>query len=265
MPIVYACIAPHGGHLMIPPGMPSPVAKCRAALDAMALNLARSRPDVIVVLTPHGIYLENKITVGFVETGYGELDSLTVSADMDLEMAAAWTQECAERGIPLAPVSIRDESAPFPLDWGVTIPLALLAPEISLPIVVACPGREVSRENLVALGSALLAASDNMEKRVALIVSADQGHGHAVDGPYGFTPESAEYDAAMIAAIDEDDIERLLTWDEEWAEMALADSYWQTLSLIGIRRHVPLPGIFHAYQVDNYFGLLCAEFFPEPK
>lgn len=262
MPIVYACIAPHGGHLMIPPGLPSPVAKCRAALDAMALNLAQSSPDVIVVLTPHGIYFEGKITVGFVEAAYGELDNLAVHADMDLEMAAAWAQDCAERDIPLTPVSMREEGAPFPLDWGVTIPLALLAPEMPLPIVVACPGREVSRENLVALGSALLAASDNVDKRVALIVSADQGHGHAASGPYGYAPESAEYDAAMIAAIMEDNLESLLTWDEEWAETALADSYWQTLSLIGIRRHMPLPGTFRAYEVDNYFGLLCAEYLP---
>ena len=261
MPIVYACIAPHGGHLMLPPDCGSPVEQCRAALDRMAANLAAAQPDVIVVLTPHGIYMDDRITIGVMETAAGELDGLEVSAAIDLDFAAAWLYEAAERDIPFAPIQMNDPDRPFPLDWGVTIPYALLTQYTgTLPLVVACPGRSVSRMALTEAGSALTAAADLEQKRVALVISADQGHGHAEDGPYGFTPASAEYDAAMVAAVAADNLESLLTWDEEWPETALADSYWQTLTLIGVQRQVPLRGRFLAYQVDHYFGLLCAEY-----
>jgi len=246
---------------MLPADSESPVAQCRAALDNMAVNLEASQPDVIVVLTPHGIYIDDQITVGFMEFASGELDGLEISASIDQDLTAAWAYEGSERDVPFAPVQMKDPDKPFPLDWGVTIPYALLTQHTgNLPLVVACPGRSVSREALVEAGTALIAASESEQKRIALIVSADQGHGHAADGPYGFTPISAEYDAAMIAAVTEDNLEVLLTWDEEWPDTALADSYWQTLTLIGVQRKIPLKGRFLAYQVDHYFGLLCAEY-----
>jgi len=91
-----------------------------------------------------------------------------------------------------------------------------------------------------------------------VIISADQGHGHAKDGPYGFSPVSAEYDRAMVKAVQADDLASLLDWKDDWIDAALTDSYWQTLTLLGIRKHVPLSPCFLSYEVDHYFGLLCA-------
>jgi aromatic ring-opening dioxygenase LigB subunit len=127
-------------------------------------------------------------------------------------------------------------------------------------IVVACAARDVGRKELVDCGEALADAAQELDIRVALVVSADQGHGHAADGPYGYAPESAAYDSAMVEAVRADDLPRLLTWPEDWAEAALADSYWQTLCLIGIQKRVPLKAGFLSYEVDHYFGLMCASF-----
>jgi aromatic ring-opening dioxygenase LigB subunit len=240
--------------------MISPVAKCRAAMEKMAANVAAAEPDIIVVITPHGIYLDDQVTVSFGPEAHGELDAITVNAEIDHDFAAAWAYEAANRAIPMAPVSLH-AGKPFPLDWGVTIPLTLLTAHTGpLPIVVACPGRDMTREQLVGLGETLVAAAELERKRVALVVSADQGHGHAKDGPYGFSAESAEYDAAMVEAVAKDCLEKLLGWDDRWIEAGLPDSYWQTLSLIGVQRKLPLRGRLLAYEVDHYFGLLCAEY-----
>ena len=261
MSIVYACIAPHGGNLLLGETAPGPVPGCRRAMHRMRQSLRAARPDCIVILTPHGIGIEGSISLGMTETGYGELDDLKIEVQIDLALAAAWADVAAERGIPVTPLVSQNPGGALPLDWGVTIPLALLTPgSQSLPTVVACPARDVSRAHLVGWGEALVEAAEMLGRRVALIISADQGHGHAADGPYGFTPASALYDSAMQAAIEADDLPRLLTWTEESPETALADSYWQTLSLIGVQKHVPLQAHFLAYEVDHYFGLLCAEF-----
>ena len=265
MALVFACIAPHGGHLLLPPDAPGPVPQCRRAMAQMRESLRAARPDCVAILTPHGIAVEGAISLGVTATGYGEMEEgtskITVTVETDLDLAASWAYLAAERGVPLAPLSAREPGDALPLDWGVTIPLALLTPGAeALPTVVACPARELARTQLVDWGEALVEASDELGRRVALIVSADQGHGHAADGPYGFTPASAQYDAAMRAAIEADDLPRLLTWPEDYAETALADSYWQTLSLIGAGKRIPLHAQFLAYEVDHYFGLLCAEF-----
>ena len=126
--------------------------------------------------------------------------------------------------------------------------------------MVACPARDLPRQALVDFGEALADAADQTGRRVALIASADQGHGHAADGPYGFTPVSAQYDADMKAAVEAGDLPRLLDWPADYPKSALADSYWQTLAIIGAQKRVPLKAKFLSYEVDHYFGLLCAEF-----
>ena len=263
MPIVFACIAPHGGNLLLGEAAPGPVPEGRRAMARMRDSLQAARPDAVAVLTPHGVYQPGTITLGVTPTGFGELDALKVSVQTDLDLAAAWAYRAAEKNISVSPLSGRSEGDALPLDWGVTIPLALLTPAPdTLPTVVACPARDLPRQSLVDWGEALVEASDALGRRVALIVSADQGHGHAADGPYGYTAASAEYDAAMQAAVEADDLPRLLDWPEDYAETALADSYWQTLALIGVQKRVPLRAKLLSYEVDHYFGLLCAEFLP---
>ncbi len=263
MPIVYACIAPHGGNLLLGENAPGPVPRCRLALAQMRRSLEAARPDAVAILTPHGIGVEGAISLGITARGYGELDGIKVGVETDLDLASAWAYRATEMGVPVAPLQTSEPDGALPLDWGVTIPLVLLTPA-PLPSVVACPARDVGRMQLVDWGEALVDAAEQSGRRVALIVSADQGHGHAADGPYGFTPVSAEYDAAMQAAIEADDLPRLLEWPEDWPETALADSYWQTLSLIGVQKRVSLRASFLAYEVDHYFGLLCAEFTASP-
>lgn len=262
MPIVFACIAPHGGHLLLPPGVPTSVPRSRAAMAQLEQELRDARPDVVTVLTPHGLTVDDAYSIGICARAAGEIDGVKIELATDLDLAATWAYRAAERGVPVAPLSGEDADTPFPLDWGVTIPLALLLPNLHpLPsLVVACPSRRLSRALLIAWGEALADASDELGRRVALIVSADQGHGHAADGPYGFSPVSARYDRDMRAAIEADALPRLLHWPKDYAETALADSYWQTLALIGVQKHVPLRARVLSYEVDHYFGLLCASF-----
>ncbi len=268
MALVFACIAPHGGHLLLPVDAPGPVPQCRRAMARLRRSLQEARPDSVVVLTPHGVAVAGAVSLGVTATGYGELegagdgsDSNSIAVKTDRDLTASWAGRATELGVPVAPLTTRAPGDALPLDWGVTIPLALLTPPPdTLPTVVACPARDLSRTHLAALGEALVDASDELGRRVALVVSADQGHGHAADGPYGFTPASAEYDAAMRAAVEADDLPRLLDWPENYAKAARADSYWQTLALIGAGKRVPLRARFLAYEVDHYFGLLCAGF-----
>lgn len=269
MPLVFACIAPHGGHLLLPVGAPGPVPECRRAMARLRETFWEARPDCVAVLTPHGVRVEGAVSVGVTATGYGELEEdggkIAVAVETDLDLAAAWAYRATEWGVSVAPLSgemlSEEPGAALSLDWGVTIPLALLTSGAeALPTVVACPARDLPRTQLVDWGEALVEAADQLGRRVALVVSADQGHGHAADGPYGYAAASAEYDSAMRAAVEADDLARLLDWPADYAKNALADSYWQTLALIGAGRRVPLRARFLAYEVDHYFGLLCAGF-----
>ena len=261
MPIVYACIAPHGGNLLLPEDAPGPVPECRRAMRRMGAALRASRPDVVAVMTPHGLGGQGAMTVGVTEFGAGEIDGIQITSPTDRDLAAAWAYRGTELGVPVLPLSEEALGEPLPLDWGVTIPLALFSPPPNtLPTVICCPARDLPVETLMDWGEALFHAAEETGRRVAVVASADQGHGHAADGPYGYTPASAEHDARMKAALEDNNLASILDWPAGYAEIALADSYWQTVPLLGLARRIPLTPSVLAYEVDHYFGLLCAEF-----
>ena len=99
------------------------------------------------------------------------------------------------------------------------------------------------------------------ERRVAFIASADHGHGHTPDGPYGFAPESAEYDEEIQRVVRDNRLAALAGWDPGFAVAAKADSFWQLLML-----HGALGDGFDAellsYEAPTYFGMLTASFRP---
>ena len=112
----------------------------------------------------------------------------------------------------------------------------------------------------MAAGSALARATGT--RRVALIASADHGHGHTDDGPYGFAAESADYDARIQEVVRENRLGELADWDPGFAVAAKADSFWQLLMLhgaIGDAFDVELL----SYEVPTYFGMLTAAYAPK--
>src|SRR5207302_8368437 len=104
-------------------------------------------------------------------------------------------------------------------------------------------------------------AAERSGRRVAVVASADHGHGHDPQGPYGFRPESAVFDDRVVELVKADQLGRLLEFDQSFVHAAAADSWWQMLMLrgaLGDRWRAELL----AYEHPSYFGMLCAAFAP---
>ena len=174
MSIVFAAIAPHGD-MDLDAGL-------RAAMEELGRRFEAAAPDVAVVVTPHSIHVDGHFAV--VTAGrVGEWET-------DRELAAALL---AATPLPMLGVSYGGNdpaSAEFPLDWGTEVPLAFMP---SKRVLVISPARDRPLEEHLRLGEAIAA----LPGRVALISSADHGHAHDLDGPYGFDPAAAAYDARL--------------------------------------------------------------------
>ncbi|MBV8561923.1 MAG: hypothetical protein JOZ56_02420 [Actinobacteria bacterium] len=137
----------------------------------------------------------------------------------------------------------------MPLDWGTEVPLDFLrAPKV----VVVAPARDLQLEDHLRLGEAIAA----LPGRVALIASADHGHAHDPDGPYGFHPAAARYDERLreILASDTLAFEPLA----ELVDDAKADSLWQLLVLQGAVGEAARTDVL-VYARPTYYGMLVAE------
>ncbi|QDA32561.1 extradiol dioxygenase [Thermococcus indicus] len=163
-----------------------------------------------------------------------------------------------EAGMPVVDLnfaSLRGEYSRWPLSWGELIPLSFLKKK---PLVLITPSRGVSRETLVKFGEVLGDVLDMEEKKVALIISADHGHGHSENGPYGKVKESEEYDKLIMELINGNRIEELPKLPEELVRKALVDSYWGMLIMLGAMRKAEFELRTSAYACPTYFGMAGA-------
>ncbi len=256
--IVFAAIAPHGGPVFDRPDSPT-----RKGMEELGRRFAQARPEAVIVITPHGVHVDGHFAVVRSVRLEGDASQWT-EADThydgpgDPVLADDCVQALQSAGLPALGITFGSTAAgssTMPLDWGALIPLWFMR----APAVVVSPCRARSNDEHVAAGRALAAAT--ADRRVALVASADHGHGHTPDGPYGFAPESAEYDDEIQSVVRDNRLEALVGWDPGYAVAAKADSFWQLLML-----HGALGGGYdaelHSYEAPTYFGMLTASFSP---
>lgn len=270
MSIVFAAIAPHGGIAVpeaVAPEAAAPAAAITEALRELGRRFEQARPETVVVFTPHNVHVDGHLAVIVAGRAGGRLEgareAVALELETDTELARAYLQELRSSGLPALGVSYGSndcESAVMPMDWGVLIPLWFMARRASsaLRLLVVSPARELSPEAHVEAGRALARAIAAGGRRTAVVASADHGHAHRPDGPFGFDPAAAEYDRRVQEIVRSGHLEALLEFDPDFVASAKADSWWQMLMLmgtLGARTEVDLL----AYAAPTYFGMLCAE------
>lgn len=258
MTVVWACIAPHGGLVFDQPEAPT-----RKGLEELGRRFDAARPDAVIVLTPHGTHVDGHFAVVRSATLDGDAaqwtdEDSTYEGPGEPELADACIRALQDYGLPALGITFGATAAgasTMPLDWGAAIPLYFM----SAPAVVISPSRSLSNEQHVRAGAALVKATG--ERRVALIASADHGHGHSEDGPYGFAEQSAPYDDRIQEVVRENRLGELVPVDPQWAVDAKADSFWQLLMLYGATRDAFEPELL-SYEAPTYFGMLTAAYEP---
>jgi aromatic ring-opening dioxygenase LigB subunit len=254
--IVFGAIAPHGNPVYEQPDGPT-----ARGMHELAHRLAASGAEAAIIATPHGTLLDDHFGVvrsaRLTEHPNQFVDSAHLYAgDGDPDLADACVRTLHAAGLPALGITFGTTAAggsTMPIDWGAGIPLTFLR----LPAVVVTPCRALSSGDHVRAGAALAAATE--DRPVAFIASADHGHGHTQDAPYGYSEHSKPYDDDVQDVVRRNALGELVGWDPERATEALADSLWQMLML-----HGALGDEFSAellsYEAPTYFGMLTAAF-----
>jgi aromatic ring-opening dioxygenase LigB subunit len=272
MPLVFACIAPHGS-IAIPEAKPKDRPNLASATTMGMQELGRrfvaAEPDVSIVLTPHNVHVEGAMAVVDAAAVSGDLaqwgSPISLRLPIDREIALAVRDAIRAAGIPVVAVSYGANdpaSAVFPMDWAVLIPAHFMGgrSEPQVPVVVGAPARDLPDDVHVGAGRAIGRAAATSRKRVALIASCDHGHGHDAKGPYGYTPKSKEFDEAVVSLIRDGDDLRFSRLGSAFAREAKADSYWQMLMLEGALGEGGWSAELLSYEAPTYFGMLCAAY-----
>lgn len=274
--LIFACIAPHGS-MIIPllgeKGAEKALAT-RAAMEELGRRVAAAQPETLVVITPHGHRVDGCFSLLNNRRVQGTLGpepesnghSFTLTFEVDKELNAAIVEEAHALDVPAVRLSyaVPDETQFWqPLDWGALVPLWFLgAPLDPQPrVVIACPDRaNVPWELSAPFGLSIRKAAETLHRRIAFVASADLGHAHDAQGPYGYDIASQEFDTALVDAVKAQDLARLLSFDLDWLKRASTDSYGQILNLHGAIARLNFKGELLSYEVPTYFGMMCVAY-----
>ena len=274
MSVVFACIAPHGGEAIpeLAGDMFEAFAETRRGMEQLAEEMKQTRPDTIVLATPHNLRLEGTIGVVTAEFTEGKLEAngntVRLRCKCDRQLARQIVEGAKRLGLPVVGVNYGasgGEASCMPMDWGTLIPLWFLIgkDQAGPSVVIVTPSREIPLESLVRFGSVIAEACEALGQKIAFVASADQGHAHDAKGPYGFHVASAKYDEEVKNAVLKNDLTPLMSLPPQFIEDAKPDSLWQLAMLQGVLKHTEMVGRLLSYQVPTYFGLLCAVYLPK--
>jgi len=274
MSLVFAAIAPHGGLAIAEACSPEErelAASTRAGMEELGRLFTAARPDAVVVATPHNVHIANAMGVLVSSRVAGRLSGAPDWVALDVPSAAelSWLvlDSLMSAGVPAVGVSFGAndvDSAVAPMDWGVLIPLWFMGGrrDPPVPLVVVTPARDLSASAHIEAGAAIAEAAMRFGQRVAFIASADHGHAHLEEGPYGYHPNAAKYDALVCKLVRGGRLDQLSDIPPEMVEQARADSWWQMLMLHGATPG--WTGRLISYEAPTYFGMLTAAYSPPP-
>ena len=263
MPLIHACIAPHAGDLI---DDVNKVILTRKSMEEMSAKLEALKPDTVVIVNPHGFRVSNAMSIATTEKAIADWPpDVKLDFDVDVPLAAAIADKAEEMSVPVVRYiygASGGDSCYVPLDWGAVVPLYFMGHRFTPKpkLVHISPMRTLPLAFHYDLGRAIGRVIKGSDKRIAFIASADQGHAHNADGPYGFDPAAAQYDAWMQEVIRKGYLDELLNADPNLVENGKPDSLWPTTILAGVLKENPMKARLLSYEVDVYFGIMCAEF-----
>ena len=274
MPLVYGCIAPHGGEIV--PQLAGDklelFSPTRRGMRVLASAMKKAEPDTIVIASPHNLKLHKHIGVVTSERSSGRVKEgrreIGMKAECDVAFAKSLAAAGEAAGIPVVAANYGVFEGPLSdmaMDWGTMIPLWFLlrGNHLKSKVVIVTPSREIPLVQNVEFGGVIAREAEGDSKRIAIVASSDQAHRHSAKGPYGFDKRAAVYDRLVADSIRAGKLEEITKFDNDFVEGARPDSLWQMAMLVGALAVVPMKGVLVSYQVPTYYGMLCASYVRE--
>jgi aromatic ring-opening dioxygenase LigB subunit len=233
--IVFAGIAPHPPLLVPEVGRSriGQVADSERALREFSRRLVATRPETVVVISPHSPFDPRVFTAraspelrGDFREFYAPQVSLTFKND--LEMIGAIKRAAGDEGVTFGELG-RDH----PLDHGALVPLYYLreagwgGPTVVVGFTIQ------SNEAHLAFGRAIARAAGSLNRRTALVASGDLSHRLIVGGPYEYEPTAHLFDEQIVDAIAEGRADDVMNVDRELRERAGECGYRSIVIAIG--------------------------------
>ncbi|WP_338824142.1 hypothetical protein MHOCP_22560 [Moorella humiferrea] len=198
------------------------------AAEEVATRVAEHRPEVVVIISPHGPVFRDAVGIWAVPELRGDLGAFGAGVvkfaySLDLDLSRAIAGAAREKGLPAVLLdgdACRRYGLMPELDHGMMVPLYYLRRAgIDTPLV-AMGMAFLERQQLYAFGASLARAIEAGPHRVLLVASGDLSHRLQPGAPAGYDPRGREFDRRVQELLAGLDVQGFLAIPEELAEGA---------------------------------------------
>jgi len=261
MPLVWAALTPHPPILLESIGKENTkkLTKTNKAFETLAESLYLSHPDLIIILSSHGLHLDNAFVMNMGSDENGELKynanleefgDFTTKFSWDLDIFMSYKiKSFLETKLPIQLLN-QDN-----LDHGSSIPLHFLTKEMKDIKVLSITTSSFDTETHLKLGAYLKEIIANEEKRVAIIASGDLSHYLNEDNE-----NAKKYDQLIRDSLNPKKVDRIIKINTDLLENAGECAYKQLIILLALIKNYNWKFEELSYEHPFGVGYLTGEF-----
>lgn len=259
MSLAFSAISPHSPLLISSIGKEAlqKLQKTQEALQKLEEDFYLSKPDIIIIITPHSSILSDAFTFNVAtefKTDLKEFSDLTTNFTFkgELKLPSLIKEEAKKENFPVTLVT--EEK----IDISILTPLIYLLrhlPTISILPLGICGADAKTHFDF---GYFLKEQIMNTTKRVAVVASGNLSHALTKDAPAGFSPEAKKFDEEIQKLLTTGNTAGLVQLNQKLIAEAHECGLKTFLLLLGILRGINFQYKSYAYEAPFGVGYLTA-------
>lgn len=258
--LVFSAICPHPP-ILIPSIGKDNLKKIQSTVDAMKnleKELYASKPDVIIIISPHGEIIPDAFSM-----------NLNASYQMNLENFGDFKNKQKFKSSPMLSLRIKERvedylplvlSSNENLDHGVSVPLYYLTQHLNDIEIIPVYYSLLNYDKHFEFGQLIKKEIVKSDKRVAIIASGDLSHCLIKGAPAPYSPKGEEFDKNFVDLLKKKDYKKIMKIDNKLIEKAAECGFRSFIILIGIIEEYEHEVEIMSYEGPFGVGYLVANF-----
>ncbi len=261
MSLVFAAMVPHPPLLMPSIGKEKVgiLVQTQQALEKLEQDLYLSKPDIILIISPHeGLYEDTFVVNAHTQfhSSYTEFGDVITKEEWAgaTDLAAKISHVSNMKNIPTRLIS--EET----LSHGASIPLHFLTMHMDTVRVLPIGFSNLEPKKHIEFGEVLKEVIMDHNKRVAIIASGDLSHTLTNDAPAGYDETGALFDKELITLLETRNTAGIIQFNPLIISAAQECGYRSLLLLLGMIKEMDYEFKTYSYEYPFGVGYLVGNF-----
>ncbi|UNC90975.1 AmmeMemoRadiSam system protein A [Candidatus Contubernalis alkaliaceticus] len=198
------------------------------SLQELAAQVKISKPETVVIITPHGPVFRDAVAVTGEDELTGSMEQfgapqVIIQVPNDLEMVKYIIEEAAKEqvlGIEMDKQQAKKYDLSLELDHGALVPMYFLKKQLVKASFVHITIGFLSYPELYSFGKAIQMAAHRADRKIAVLASGDLSHCLIPGAPAQYHPAGQAFDQKLKKLLEEYRVEEIISMDDNLVKNA---------------------------------------------